>query len=193
MGRHCVASPWHDRAVSEYRTWAFEATGDGLNSWPRGPTVNRPREAFLWRASTICYHVHGGSYCDMGGVHELPSRQAGSVGRSGDHRADCAPRIVRLAGRRDATSTVNHHSVLPGRLHPRKWIGGCCLIARQTPQCERRSYGLEDAVFREDITSGRWIIQLPTWRLAPLRRGFLLQIWVNRMASNTPNNGAGPV
>jgi len=29
---------------------------------------------FLWRASTICYHVYDGSYCDIGGVHELPSR-----------------------------------------------------------------------------------------------------------------------
>ncbi len=55
---------------------------------------------------TICYHVHDGSYCDIGGVNELPSRQTGSVGRSGYHRPDCARRDVRLARRRDATSTV---------------------------------------------------------------------------------------
>ncbi len=73
---------------------------------------------FLWRASTICYHVHDGSYCDIGGVNELPSRQTSSVGRGGGHRPDCARRGVRLTGRRDATSTVKHYSVLPGRLHP---------------------------------------------------------------------------
>ena len=82
-----------------------------------------PAGIFLGAAGqTICYHVHDGSHCDIGGVNELPSRQTGSVGRSGDHRPDCARRGVRLAerlaGRRDATSAVKHYSVLPGRLHP---------------------------------------------------------------------------
>ena len=107
------------------------------------PPAPRSGGAILWRASIICYHVHGGSYCDIGGIHELPSKQMDYVGRSGTHRPNRVPRIVRLAGRRDATSTVNHYSVLPGRLHPRKWIGDCCLIARQTPQCKCRSYGLD--------------------------------------------------
>ncbi len=61
------------------------------------------RRGFFGRVGqTICYHVHDGSYCDIGGVNELPSRQTGFVGRSGDHRPDCARRGVRLAGRRDA-------------------------------------------------------------------------------------------
>ncbi len=65
---------------------------------------------------TICYHVHRGSYCDIGGIHELPSKQMDCVGRSGSHPPDCSRRRVRLARRRDATSTVKHYSVLPGRL-----------------------------------------------------------------------------
>ncbi len=75
-----------------------------------------PAGLFLGAAGqTICYHdVHDGSYCDIGGVNELPSRQTGSVGRSGDHRPGCARRGVRLAGRRDATSTVKRYSILPG-------------------------------------------------------------------------------
>ncbi len=34
-----------------------------------------PAELFLGATDqTICYHVYDGSYCDIGGVHELPSR-----------------------------------------------------------------------------------------------------------------------
>jgi hypothetical protein len=40
------------------------------------------------------------------------------VGRSCDHRSNRAPPNVRLAGRRDATSTVKYYSVLPRRLRP---------------------------------------------------------------------------
>ncbi len=82
-----------------------------------------PAGLFLGAAGqTICYHVHGGSYCHLGGVHELPSKQMDYVGRSGGHRPGCDRRGLRLAGRlagrRDATSAVKHYSVLPGRLHP---------------------------------------------------------------------------
>ncbi len=42
----------------------------------------------------------------MGGVHELPSKQMDYVGRGGGHRPGCDRHIVRLAGRRDAASTV---------------------------------------------------------------------------------------
>ncbi len=82
-----------------------------------------PAGPFLRAAGqTICYHVHDGSYCDIGGVNELPSRQTSSVGRSGDHRSGCDRRGVRLAGRlagrRDTASAVKHYLVLPGRLRP---------------------------------------------------------------------------
>ncbi len=81
---------------------------------PRAAPAPRSAGLFLRAAGqTICYHVHDGSYCDIGGVHELPSRQTGSVGHSRGHRPDCGPRIVRLAGRRDATSTVKHYLYQP--------------------------------------------------------------------------------
>ena len=40
---------------------------------PRAAAAPRSGGAFL-RATgqTICYHVHDGSYCNIGGVHELP-------------------------------------------------------------------------------------------------------------------------
>ena len=63
----------------------------------------------------------------MGGVNELPSRQTGSVGWSGDHRPDCARRGVRLARRRDATSTVKHYSIVSGRPCA-AWAAGCGVI-----------------------------------------------------------------
>ena len=93
------------------------AAANGL----RGPWGGAPAFVGLFlgvAGQIICYHIHGGSYCDIGGGHEVPSRQTGSVGWSGDHRPDCARRGLRLAGRRDATSTVKHCSVLPRRPRP---------------------------------------------------------------------------
>ncbi len=109
------ASPFHAAPVA--RAEHAARLSEAQVALREGTTLPRrviSSGVFLWRVSTKCYHVHGGSYCDIGGGHEVPSRQADSVGRSGDHRPDCARRGLRLAGRRDATSTVKHDSVLPG-------------------------------------------------------------------------------
>ncbi len=122
---------WHARlGLKTLRRDQREAIAEAGEDHVTRPTDQRrpaPPGLFLGAAGqTICYHVHGGSYCHMGGAHELPSKQMDYVGRSGGHRPGCGRLMVRLAeqlagrlaGRRDATSTVKHYLVLPGRLHP---------------------------------------------------------------------------
>ncbi len=88
----------------------------------------------------------------MGGIHELPSKQMDYVGRGGGHRPDCARRIVRLAGRRDAD--------LSGRVWQatsmRALTIALCLLATPAPagaaQVLGPDHGVTKALARASIT-----------------------------------------
>ncbi len=123
-----AAGPAGEAALrNSARTAAAEHPGINVMR-ARGPSGERrkhclaretdpaPAGFFLGGRSDYLLYVHRSSYCDIGGNHELPSKQMDCVGRSGSHPPDCSRRSVRLARRRDATSTVKHYSVLPGRL-----------------------------------------------------------------------------
>ncbi len=73
---------WHARLA--HKTLRLDQRGPSPRRWKtEAPHVTRPTdqrrpapaELFLGATGqTICYHVYDGSYCDIGGVHELPSR-----------------------------------------------------------------------------------------------------------------------
>ena len=104
---------------------------------PESLATPAPAGLFLGAAGqTICYHVHDGSYCDIGGVHELPSRQTGSVGRSGNHRpADAAAQPT-------DTGALGRASMRPGSPWSGRWSIWATLTRRYTASKNASEIGM---------------------------------------------------
>ncbi len=81
QGHYAEAEPLYKRALRIAGGTRGALCRPGSTA-PRAAPAPRSGGGFFGRVGqTICYHVHGGSYCHMGGIHELPSKQMDYVGR----------------------------------------------------------------------------------------------------------------